>query len=69
MNKSYKFTVGASMLKKADGYLPMNSIYPRYIVKTMVFPATKRSGITDYVKPIEHDFNPDLCIFHADTNN
>ena len=35
----------------------------------MVFPAAKTKDMKDYIKPIKRDFHPDLCIFHAGTND
>ena len=57
------------MLKKTDGYLLTNSMNHKFIVKTWVFLAAKTEGTKDYIKPTKSDFDPDLYIFHAGTND
>ena len=68
-SKRYAFINGDSMLKKTDGYLLANSINHKFIVKTRVFPAAKTKDMKDYIKPTKRDFDPDLYIFHAGTND
>ena len=70
-NKSerYAFIIGDSMLKKTDGYLPTNFINHKFIVKIRVFPAAKTEDMKDYIKPTKCNFDPDLYIFHAGTND
>ena len=68
-SKRYAFIIGHSMLKKTDGYLLTNSINHKFIVKTRVFPAAKTKDMKDYIKPTKRDFDPDLYIFHAGTND
>ena len=67
--KRYAFIISDSMLKKTDGYLLTNSINHKFIVKTTVFPAAKTKDMKDYIKPTKRDFDPDLYIFHAGTND
>ena len=38
-------------------------------MKTRVFPAAKTEDMKDYIKPTRRDFDPDLYIFHAGTND
>ena len=68
-SKRYAFIIGDSMLKKTDGYLLTNSINHELIEKARVFPAGKTEDIKDYVKPTKRDFDPDLYISHAGTND
>ena len=68
-SKRYAFIIGDSMLKKTDGYLLTNSINHKFIVKTRVCPAAKTEDVKDYIKPTKRDFDPDLYIFHAGTND
>ena len=37
-------------------------------MKARVFLAAKTTDIQDYIKPAKRDLRPDLCIFHAGTN-
>ena len=67
--KRYAFIISDSMLKKTDGYLLTNSINPRFLVNTRVFPAAKTEDMKDYITPTKRDFDPDLYIFHAGTND
>ena len=57
------------MLKKADGYLLTNSINHKFIVKTRVFGGAKTEDMKDYIKPTKRNFDPDLYISHAGTND
>ena len=57
------------MLKKIDGYLLINSINHKFIVKIRVFPVAKTEDMKDYRKPTKRNFDPDLCIFLAGTNS
>ena len=68
-SKWYAFIIGDSKLKETDGYLLTNSINHKFIVKTRVFPAAKTKDMKDYIKPTKRDFDPDLYIFHAGTND
>ena len=55
--------------KKTVGYLLTNSINNKFIGRTRVFPAAQTEDLKDYVKPTKRDFDPDLCISHAGTND
>ena len=68
-SKRYAFIIVDSMLKKTDGYLLTNFINHKFMVKTRVFPAAKTKDMKDYIKPTKRDFDPDLYIFHAGTND
>ena len=68
-SKRYALIIGESMLKKTDGDLLTNSINHKFIVKTRVFPAAKTEDMKNYIKPTKPDFDPDLYIFHAGTND
>ena len=68
-SKRYVFIIGDRMLKKTDGYLLINSINHKFIVKIRVFPVAKTEDMKDYRKPTKRNFDPDLCIFLAGTNS
>ena len=68
-SKRYALIIGDSKLKKTDGYLLTNSINHKFIVKTRVCPAAKTEDVKDYIKTTKRDFDPDLYIFHAGTND
>ena len=38
-------------------------------MKTRVFPAAETEDMKDYINPTRRDFDPDLYIFHAGTND
>ena len=63
------FIIGDSMVKKIDGYLLTSSINHRYIVKVRPFLSAKTIDMVDYIKPTQRDFNPDLYLLHAETND
>ena len=64
-----QFIIGDSMVKKIDGYLVTSSINHRYIVKVKPFLSAKTIDMVDYIKPTQRDFNPDLYLLHAETND
>ena len=67
-NKS-AFILGDSMVKDVDGYLLTGSINRKFILKVRPFSSAKTIDMEDYTKPTKRDFNPDLYIKHAGTND
>ena len=63
------FILGDSMVKDIDGYLLAGSINRKFIVKVRPFLSAKTIDMEDYTKPTKRDFNPDLHILHAGTND
>ena len=63
------FIVGDNMLKDVDGYLLTGSLDKKFIVKVRPFSSAKTEDMHDYLKPTKRDFNPNIFILHAGTNN
>ena len=56
------------MIKKNDGYLQTSSINHKYLVKVRPFLAATSVDMSEYVKPIQRDFNPEVYVTHIGTN-
>ena len=56
------------MVKDVDGYLLTGS-NRKFIVKVRPFSSAKTIGMEDYTKPTKREFNPELYILHAGTND
>ena len=57
------------MVKDVDGYLLTGSINRKFIVKVRPFSSAKTIDLEDYTKPTKREFNPELYILHAGTND
>ena len=67
--KRSAFIVGNSTIKKIDGYLLISSINHKYIVKVGPFVTTKTDDMYDRIKPTQRNFQPNVYIWHAGTND
>ena len=67
--KKSAFIVGDSMIKKVDGYLLTSSINHKYIVKVRPFVTAKTDDMYDHMKPTQRNFQPNVYISYAGTND
>ena len=67
--KKSAFLVGDSMIKKVDGYLLTSSINHKYIVKVRPFVTAKTDDMYDHMKPTQRNFQPNVYISYAGTND
>ena len=68
-NKTNVYILGDSIVKKLNGYLLTRKIKHKHLVKVRSFSGAKISCMTDHVKPILRDINPDHIILHAGTKD
>ena len=64
------FILGDNMVKDVDSYhLLTGFINRKFNVKVKPFSSAKPIDIEDHTKPTKRDFNPDVYILHAGTND
>ena len=67
--KSKKYILGDSMIKKLNGHFLTKKVRHNYLIKVRSFSGAKVSCMVDQVKPTLRDDKPDHIILHAGTND